>query len=331
MILKGYKKLSFFASIDNHNSEKNSIVTNMVQKRGLYSYGTKLLLEQICKKRQCAGLFILQRNTKKTKTKSERKQKTTDRRNVGAILAIDTIRGIVLKEMPKGETSKQVIVLAKGLGKIWMTAKGARKQKSKLLAGTQMFCYCDFQAYESRGFYTISQADVIESFFDLRLDMDRLASAIYAADFAERIALRGMEQDSMLLLLLKTFQILSKKGYSPLLASRIFELKLIQIAGIMPNMTEKCSVCGKRASAYFSGAAGGMVCMEHRSGSKKIADGTKNAMRFVFSQPLSNAFQFSVSSEVLKELDEILEQYIQIHMNLKLGTRDFEKKYKQLL
>mgnify|MGYP002800366275 FL=1 len=167
-------------------------------------------------------------------------------------MAIDTIRGIVLKEMPKGETSKQMIVLAKGLGKIWMTAKGARKQKSKLLAGTQMFCYCDFQAYENRGFYTVSQADIIESFYDLRLDVDRLSSAIYAVDFVEHIAVSGMEQDNVLLLLLKTYQMLSKETYSPLLISRIFELKMLQMAGIMPNMTEKCSVCGKKASEYLS-------------------------------------------------------------------------------
>ena len=33
--------------------------------------------------------------------------------NVGVALGTEVIRGIVLKEMPKGETSKQIIVLAK--------------------------------------------------------------------------------------------------------------------------------------------------------------------------------------------------------------------------
>ena len=69
--------------------------------------------------------------------------------------------------------------------------------------------------------------------------------------------------------------------------------------------------------------------MEHRGGGRKIASGTKNAMQFVFLQPVANAFQFYVSSQVLKELDKILEEYIQMHMNLRLSTRDFEKRYKQ--
>ena len=36
MILKKYKKLSFFASIEKQKSEKNNKVTNTVQKRGMY-------------------------------------------------------------------------------------------------------------------------------------------------------------------------------------------------------------------------------------------------------------------------------------------------------
>ena len=62
-------------------------------------------------------------------------------------MATEVIRGIVLKEMPKGETSKQIIVLAKEKGKIWITAKGARKQKSKLLILEYIFLYTIFVVF----------------------------------------------------------------------------------------------------------------------------------------------------------------------------------------
>ena len=144
-------------------------------------------------------------------------------------MATEEIRGIVLKEMPKGETSKQIIVLAKEKGKIWITAKGARKQKSKLLAGTQLFCYGDFQVYESKKYYYVDQIDIIESFFDLRLDIDRLSQAMYIIDLVEKTAFVGMEQDNILQLLLKTLQILCKGKCIPELASRVFEMKFLQI------------------------------------------------------------------------------------------------------
>lgn len=241
-------------------------------------------------------------------------------------MGTEVIRGIVLKEMPKGETSKQIIVLAKGLGKVWITAKGARKQKSKLLAGTQLFCYCDFQVYESKNHYYVNQIDMIESFFDLRLDIDKLSQAIYIVDLVEKTAFMGMEQDNILLLLLKTLQILSKGKCPATLVSRVFEMKFLQTAGVMPDLTERCCICGKESKQYFHAAAGGMVCDEHISGSRKLSAGAKNAMEFVFSHDIKSAFQFSVSKEVMKELYKILEEYLAIHINIQLPTREFNKK-----
>lgn len=243
-------------------------------------------------------------------------------------MATEEIRGIVLKEMPKGETSKQIIVLAKEKGKIWITAKGARKQKSKLLAGTQLFCYGDFQVYESKKYYYVDQIDIIESFFDLRLDIDRLSQAMYMIDLVEKTAFVGMEQDNILQLLLKTLQILCKGKCIPELASRVFEMKFLQITGVMPNMTEKCCICGKEAKQYFDAISGAMVCNEHKRGGRLLSPAAICAMNFVFSHNIKNAFQFSVSEEVMKELYKILEEYIAIHINMQLQIRDFNKKIK---
>lgn len=241
-------------------------------------------------------------------------------------MGTELIRGIVLKEIPKGETSKQIIVLAKGLGKIWITAKGARKQKSKLLAGTQLFCYCDFQVYESKKYYYVNQIDMIESFFDLRLDINKLSQAFYIVDLVEKTAFMGIEQDNILLLLLKALQILSKGKCPPALVSRVFEMKFLQITGVMPDLTERCCICGKEAKQYFHITTGGMVCNEHIGGSRKLSSGAKNAMKFVFSHNIKDAFRFSVSTEVMKELYNVLEEYIAIHINIQLKTRNFNRK-----
>ena len=235
------------------------------------------------------------------------------------------IRGIILKEMPKGETSKQIIVLAKGLGKIWITARGARKQKSKLLTGTQLFCYGDFQVYESKKYYYVEQIDLLESFFEIRLDISKFTQAVYLLDFVEKTTMMGIEHDDILLLLLKTLQVLSKGKSNPELVSRIFEMKFLQLTGFMPDLTEKCAICGKEAQ-YFSAVVGGMVCHEHKNRSKKLSAGAKNALSFVFSQPIKNAFQFSVSEEVNRELYKILEEYIAVHIHAPLQTRNFGKK-----
>ena len=94
-------------------------------------------------------------------------------------MSVGKIRGIVIGEAQRGESSKQITVLAKGVGKVRLSARGAKNAKSHLLAGTQLFAYCDFTIYEGRGFWSVTQIDLIESFYGLRNDVAVLSQAVY--------------------------------------------------------------------------------------------------------------------------------------------------------
>ena len=67
-------------------------------------------------------------------------------------MGTEKLRGIVLREQAKGESNKQIVLLAQGVGRVLLSARGARRVKSKLLAATQLFCYADFVVYEGRAF-----------------------------------------------------------------------------------------------------------------------------------------------------------------------------------
>lgn len=52
--------------------------------------------------------------------------------------------GIVIKEVHTGEADKILTIFTRNLGKITASAKGARRPRSRLIAGTQLLCYSDF-------------------------------------------------------------------------------------------------------------------------------------------------------------------------------------------
>lgn len=239
-------------------------------------------------------------------------------------MGVTKITGIILKEKEHGETSKHILVLAKGLGKVWLSARGARKPKSKLLAGTQLFCYCDFFVYEGRGFLSITQIDLIETFYELRTDMERFSHGAYLLELVERTCQEGMEQDEVLLLLLHTFWQMTKFGYNPKLASRIFELKFLQISGLMPDLNQ-CAVCGAPIGNHcsFSSLAGGVLCEKHKGEHPLLSNGAKKAMEYVFENEGMKLFQFRLSDAVLSELEKMTTESIQVHMNLQLKTKGF--------
>lgn len=233
------------------------------------------------------------------------------------------LRGIVIEERVRGESNKQVVVLAKGMGRVLLSARGARNAKSRLLAATQLFSYADFVAYEGRGFYSVTQAELINSFYGLRTDMEKLAEAVYLAELANRACPEGTEQDEILALLFYALAVMEKGVLPPRMVSRIFELKLMQVSGFFAQPA--CAVCGREDGAlFFDGRLGVFFCGAHKTGgSVRIQDAVRRAFSFVLAHEGGRVFGFSLSPGALEQLETILGEALEVHMGLRLKSRQF--------
>ncbi|KXL54490.1 DNA repair protein RecO [Anaerotignum neopropionicum] len=240
-------------------------------------------------------------------------------------MSVVKLRGIVIGESQNGESSKRILVLAKDVGRVMLNARGAKNTKSKLLSGTQLFSYCDFMAYTGKGFYSLTQADLIESFYDIRMDMDKLAEAVYLAELVEKTCPAGMEQDETLRLLLYTLTALEKTQVPPRLISRIFEVKYLQLSGLLSD--EGCMVCGKAEEPlFFNEADGEFLCRKHcRGGEVPMLGAVQKAISFVTQRGEKQIFAFVLSQEAMVQMDEILRRYLEVHMGVRLKSREFSK------
>lgn len=238
-------------------------------------------------------------------------------------MGVRQVRGIVIQERISGESSKQIVVLAKGVGKLRLSARGARNTKSKLLAGTQLFSYCDFTLFEGKGFLSVTQADLLESFYGLRTDVEVLSEAVYLTELVERTCPEGMEQDDILLLLLYTLQWMAKGYIPPKLAGRIFEIKYLQMSGLFAGAA--CAVCEREdLPIYFHGADGTFFCPAHKKeDSMKLLPAVQEAISYVLQKEGQKIFSFRLSEEALRQLDGVLEQYLRIHVGFSLKSRHF--------
>lgn len=238
-------------------------------------------------------------------------------------MGTEKLSGIVIREQVKGESNKQIVVLAKGLGRVILSARGARNARSKLLAATQLFCYADFVVYEGHGFYSVNQAELQKSFYGLRTDIDKFSEAMYLTELVDRSCPVGMEQDEVLELLYYAFSVMEKDILPPKLVSRIFELKLLQISGLFAP--EECTVCGKKdGTIYFDGRTAAFYCGAHRTGSSMlVSDAVRKAFAHVLSAEGRAVFGFRLSAEALAQLTVILKHYMDVHMDVRLKSRNF--------
>ena len=217
--------------------------------------------------------------------------------------------GIIIKETKVGEGNKIFTLLTADYGKIQASGAGVRSFKSKISSGCSLFCYSDFKLKQgkSREIYNIVSAEKQMDFYDLRLDIEKLALANYITDLCNRVTVSDADCQNILRLLLNTMYYLQKKDYDQRIKP-VFELRLMAESGFAPDLT-CCADCGSTDNlTYFSVDNSSVECGVCKKTSN-ITQGTLDAMRYILSSPLKNIFAFTVSEDVLSQLTILSEQY----------------------
>ena len=84
------------------------------------------------------------------------------------------VKGIVIKEVQYKDNDKIITILTDTLGKVACIAKGAKKTNSPILANCQYLVFNEFVLYKNKNFYYINSATSIDTFYNLRVDLDKL-------------------------------------------------------------------------------------------------------------------------------------------------------------
>ena len=88
-------------------------------------------------------------------------------------------KGIIIAEHNVSDFDKMLTILTPNLGKIECLAKGSRKPKSLLMAGTQLLCFGEYMLYKGADNYSMNSCEIIELFYKIRVDLDKLEQASY--------------------------------------------------------------------------------------------------------------------------------------------------------
>ncbi|MBQ8654096.1 MAG: DNA repair protein RecO [Clostridia bacterium] len=170
---------------------------------------------------------------------------------------------IVLRNAPYKDNDRMLTLLSPTKGRVDALARGCRKPRSPLLNASELFALGDFDFYERGGRMTITSASLIETFYPLRADFDRLAVGTYLLGLCEASAQPGQNCQELFMLLLHTLSRLtfSAQEWKPLLAG--FLLHYAAIDGVKPRLNH-CITCGKRLAeeepVYFDLNEGGLSC-----------------------------------------------------------------------
>lgn len=242
-------------------------------------------------------------------------------------MGISKTQGIVLKYTNLGEADKILTILTRNKGKIRAVAKGSRKPKSSLLASSELFAFSEFVLYKGSSLYHISQADVRETFYNLRNDLLRLSYAVFFAELADAVSEEELVSERLFLLLAKALYYLAEGEIPVGIIHVAYQLKLMDVSGYRPNL-QRCVHCGNsELKEYrFDIELGGLICDQCENVGKsimRISAGTLETIRILLNTEISRLNTLKIDNTIFNEIDKLVKRFVHAHLDKHFKSLDF--------
>lgn len=232
---------------------------------------------------------------------------------------------LVIRATNYGESNKILTLLTKEKGKIGVMARGAKKPKSSLSSGSQLLTHGHFLYQKGKGLGTLYQADSIDVFRYIKSDITVMAHAAYMINMVDRLTEENQPSPALFNWLLKLLELLEDQR-PPRVLRLIFDLRMLGLAGIQPEL-EHCVSCGGREGPFsFSFALGGLLChacKRHDPTSLLLPDAVTRLF-YLFKKIDPNQIgSISLKPETVAFMQQILDAYYDQYLGLNLKTKQF--------
>lgn len=227
-------------------------------------------------------------------------------------MSFETLSGIVLRYTDYRDNDRILTLLTKERGLVSVTARAVRaKSKSDQGLVKDAYCYGEFVVYERNGIEYVSASSVIEAFYPIREDYDRLVAAAQTANIAHIVA-DGHSSGELFSLLYHTLSFIAYTETDPHDLVLCFLAKSLSAAGYEPLIT-RCAGCGKSVldehSIAFSNTQGGSLCSNCRGGEKTYSPLALELIRRMLILPDYSMHKVRLKKPAGDEIDKLLFSY----------------------
>ena len=202
---------------------------------------------------------------------------------------------VVLRRADYRENDRMLTLFSPTLGRIDAICRGCRRQKSPLMAASEVFCAGEYVLYAAGERMTVVSCAVQDTFYPLRSDFERLAHGMYCLELCAAAVQPNEENERLFMLLLRC---LAHLAYSEALAPRrvtaVMLMGLTSLIGFRPHVG-RCARCAMPIApvvpqgqaedtpiAYFSPEQGGVLCSSCGAGETcRLTAGELNSLQAI--------------------------------------------------
>ncbi len=244
------------------------------------------------------------------------------------------VEAVVLRHADWGEADRLLTLYTRERGKVRALAKGARRIRSRKAGHLEPVTRVALQLAKGRDLLIVTQADTLDAYLPLTLDLVKTGYASYAVELLDRFTYEDESENYPIYVLLTEILGRIAAEPDPWLALRYYEVRLLDYLGYRPHLFE-CAGCGKEiqpVDQYFSPASGGVLCPEcgaRLRGAWKISMETLKHLRHFQRSSYAEARRAHPSTEVQSELETLMQKYLTFLLERGLNSPAFIKKIKK--
>lgn len=252
-------------------------------------------------------------------------------------------KGIIIKRINIGEADRIITFYTATMGKVRAKAVSVRKIESKLAGHLELFMLSDLIFARGRNLDTVTSAQTINSFSNIRKNLNKTSFAYFICELLEKLVPEELKDTRIFNLLTSTFEILNQpklkqENYPMLLLS--FEIKLLDLLGFAPQMS-RCLYCArgldfakdKSLSFYFSAQLGGILCENCKSYDRLALAINLEEIKLVNllrSPKVYNLENLEINPELTLSLSQKIDHFMHFIFEKNIRSAEFIKQVKKL-
>ncbi|MCM8779953.1 MAG: DNA repair protein RecO [Candidatus Omnitrophica bacterium] len=241
-------------------------------------------------------------------------------------MSIHKTEALVLKTFDFRETSLIVTFYTKEFGKIQGLLKGIRLKPDKFASTLEPFSHNEIVFYRKRNtdLHLVTACDLKNNFLSLRNDMYRFGHASYMMELLNALTAIEDKNDAIFNLAMDCLLEMDINTYYERIPT-IYKIKALALSGFQPHLNS-CVACEDRiiSQSKFSSSLGGLLCPKCFKRDIKatwIFRGTIATILYIERNDLMSNLRLGVNPQVKRELDCLLNSFIEFHLEKKFKSQ----------
>jgi len=234
---------------------------------------------------------------------------------------------LTLKKSPMGEADLVVTLFTKDRGKLRAVAKGARRTSSKLMGHLEPLTHVRLSLAQGRNLDYVTQAQVVESFANLKQDLGAITKGLYVAELVDGFGSEASSNQPLYQLAIEILKSIEQDPENewPL---RFFEMHLLRVSGLMPELY-RCVECQQSLSPgghRFSPTLGGTLCSNCQPAGAQVRPLSLRALkvlRLLHRSPLPSVMGLKADPTLAYELKSVLGGTVSYWLDKEIRSNSF--------